>query len=169
MLRVLIVEDEPLLAATLKHLIELNPFHQVTAVADDLPSALEAAQARKPDLALVDLQLARGSTGFSVAVKFGELGIPCLFTTSNAPAFPMPELALGCLSKPYREDDLVRTLRTAEDIIRGRERWRRRNPETLQLYCDVPKPAVIEQVSAAFVPPRSRTRSRRFGLWAAIR
>ena len=88
MLRVLIVEDEPLLAATLKHLIELNPFHQVTAVADDLPSALEAAQARKPDLALVDLQLARGSTGFSVAVKFGELGIPCLFTTSNAPAFP---------------------------------------------------------------------------------
>ena len=45
----------------------------------------------------------------------------------------MPELALGCLSKPFSEEDLARTLRTAEDIIRGRERWRRRNPETLQL------------------------------------
>ena len=169
MLKILIVEDEPLLAATLKHLIELNPFHQVTAVADDLPSAIEAAQARKPDLALVDLQLARGSTGFSVAVRLGELGIPCLFATSNAPAFPMPELALGCLSKPFSEDDLARTLRTAEDIIRGRERWRKRNPEALQLYAEAPRPAVVQQISAAFNPPRSRTRSRRFGLWAAGR
>ena len=169
MLRILIVEDEPLLAATLKHLIELNPLHHVTGVADDLQSALTAVEQRRPDLALVDLQLARGSTGFSVAVKLGELGVPCLFTTSNPPTFPMPELALGCLSKPYSEDDLVRALRTAEDIIRGRERWRKRNPETLQLYCEVKQPAVVTQVSAAFVPARSRTRSRRFGLWAAPR
>ena len=91
MLKILIVEDEPLLAATLKHLVELNPLHQVTGIADDLPTALAATEERRPDLALVDLQLARGSTGFSVAVKLGELGIPCLFTTSNAPAFPMPE------------------------------------------------------------------------------
>jgi len=168
MLKILIVEDEPLLAATLKHLVELNPLHQVTGIADDLPTALAATEERRPDLALVDLQLARGSTGFSVAVKLGELGIPCLFTTSNAPAFPMPELALGCLSKPFSEEDLVRTLRTAEDIIRGRERWRQRNPETLQLYCDVEKPAVLRH-AAAFLPTRSRTRSRRAGLWAAIR
>lgn len=169
MLKILIVEDEQLLAATLKHLIELNPLHHVTGVADDLQSALDSVGQRRPDLALVDLQLARGSTGFSVAVKLGELGIPCLFTTSNPPAFAMPELALGCLSKPYSEDDLVRALRTAEDVIRGRERWRKRHPETLQLYCEVKQPAVVAQVSAAFVPARSRTRSRRFGLWAAPR
>lgn len=168
MLRILIVEDEPLLAATLKHLVELNPLHQVTGVADDLRSALACAEERKPDLALVDLQLARGSTGFSVAVKLGDLGIPCLFTTSNAPAFPMPELALGCLSKPFSEDDLARALRTAEDIIRGRERWRKRLPETLQLYRDVEQPAVIKH-AAAFLPTRSRTRFRRPALWPAMR
>jgi DNA-binding NarL/FixJ family response regulator len=169
MLKILIVEDEPLLAATLRHLVELNPLYQVTGVAEDLQSAMEAAEERRPDLALVDLQLARGSTGYSVAVKLGDLGIPCLFTTSMPPAFPMPELALGCLSKPYSEDDLVRTLRTAEDIIRGRERWLQRNPATLQLYCDAPQPAVIKQVAAAFTPARSQVRSRRQGLWSAIR
>ena len=35
MLRILIVEDEPLFAQTLRHLVELNPLYQVTAVAED--------------------------------------------------------------------------------------------------------------------------------------
>ena len=87
MLKILIVEDEPLLAATLKHLVELNPLHQVTGIADDLPSALAAAEERRPDLALVDLQLARGSTGFSVAVKSRNSlkcsNTPCSGTSSH--------------------------------------------------------------------------------------
>ena len=58
------------------------------AVADDSASALAAIEERRPDLALVDLQLAHGSTGFSVAVKLHELGVPCLFTTGKAPSFP---------------------------------------------------------------------------------
>ena len=134
MLKILIVEDEPLLSATLKYLIELNPRFRTTGIADDLETALAAIEETRPDLALVDLQLARGSTGFSVAVKLGERKIPCLFCTSNAPPFEMPELALGCLTKPYTEDDLVRALKAAEDIIRGRERHRPSLPPGLQLY-----------------------------------
>lgn len=134
MLKILIVEDEPLLATTLKYLIELNPRYQVTAIADDLESALEAAVERRPDLALVDLQLAHDTTGYSVAVKLNEMDIPCLFATGNIPPFPMPDLALGCLSKPYFEEDIVRTLKTAEDLLRGRERIRPSLPEALELY-----------------------------------
>ena len=67
MLNILVVEDEPLFAETLKYLVELNPRYVVTDVAEDYGSALAALHARRPDLALVDLQLARGSTGFSVA------------------------------------------------------------------------------------------------------
>lgn len=48
MLRILIVEDEPLLATTLKYLIELNPRFQTTAIADDLESALAAVEERRP-------------------------------------------------------------------------------------------------------------------------
>lgn len=167
MLKILIVEDEPLLASTLKYLVELNPRYEVTAIAEDLASAIAASDARRPDLALVDLQLARGSTGFSVAVKLGERQIPCLFTTSNPPPFPMPELALGCLEKPYTEEDLVRTLKTAEDILRNRERHRPSLPPTLQVYT---APADELQEPSGWIPDRTATRSfrhRLLKLWAA--
>ena len=134
MLNILIVEDEPLFAQTLKHLIELNPRYIVTDIADDCPSALAAVERRRPDLALVDLQLAHGSTGFSVAAKFTELSVPCLFTSGNAPSFPIADLALGCLVKPFSEEDLVRALKTAEDLIKGREPVRPSRPENLRLY-----------------------------------
>ena len=136
MLSILIVEDEPLVAQTLKYLVELNPLHRVTGVAEDRIGALAAVAERRPDLALVDLQLARGNTGFAVAAKLGDLGIPCLFTTGKAPDFAMPDLALGCLVKPFSEEDLVRALKAAEDIIRGRERVRPSRPGNLRLYAE---------------------------------
>ncbi len=134
MLKILIVEDEPTLAERLKYLIELNPRFEVTHVADDLAGALAGVEERLPNLALVDLQLARGSTGFSVAAKLNELGVPVLFTTGKPPSFPMPDLALGCLLKPYTEEDLVRALKTAEDILKGRERLRPSRPDNLEIY-----------------------------------
>jgi DNA-binding NarL/FixJ family response regulator len=156
MLKILIVEDEPLLAKTLKHLIELNPRFEVIAIADDLQSALDAAEERRPDLALVDLQLARGSTGFTVAVKLNEIGVPSLFTTGKAPGFPMPDLALGCLMKPYTEEDIVRALKAAEDILRGRERLRPSRPGNLTLYSDAPAPEpALAKPGEAFLPERA--------------
>ena len=151
MLNILIVEDEPLFADTLKYLVELNPRYVVTDVADDFTSALAAVQRRRPDLALVDLQLAHGSTGFSVAAKFTELGVPCLFTSGKAPSFPLRDLALGCLLKPFTEEDLVRALKAAEDLLKGREPLRPSRPENLRLY-DLETAAV-----AAPTPLPSRT------------
>lgn len=136
MLKILLVEDDGLFADTLKHLIELNPRYVVTGIADDGDAALAAVEERRPDLALVDLRLARGSTGFSVAAKLGELGIPCLFTTGAAPSFPLPDLAIGCLAKPFSEEDLVRTLKAAEDMLRGRERVRPSRPANLRIYSE---------------------------------
>lgn len=173
MLKILIVEDEPLLAKTLKHLIELNARYEVIEIADDLVSALAAAEERLPDLALVDLQLARGSTGFSVAVKLNEIGVPSLFTTGKAPSFPMPDLALGCLMKPYTEEDIVRALKTAEDILRGRERLRPSRPQNLTIYSDAPVPEpVLAEVGSEFLPEpamagRRSLKSRLSGWWSA--
>ena len=163
MLKILIVEDEPLLANTLKHLIELNPRFLVTSIADDLDSALAAVEERQPALALIDLQLARGSTGFSVAVKLNELDVACLFTTGKAPPFPMPDLALGCLTKPYTAEDVVRALKTAEDKLRGRERLRPSLPENLQIYSNdlAEEPAVEEEVFLEPVVPIDSRRSIR--------
>ena len=156
MLNMLIVEDEPLFAKTLRHLVELNPRYVVTGIADDCDGALASIEDRRPDLALVDLQLARGSSGFSVAARLAALNIPVLFTSGKAPSFPIPDLALGCLVKPFSEDDLVRTLRAAEDMIRGRAPLRPRRPENLRLYGE--EQAEIEERAAPILSSRRRSR-----------
>jgi CheY-like chemotaxis protein len=158
MLSILIVEDEPLFAETLRHLVELNPLYHVTALADDRVGALASVAARRPDLALVDLQLAHGNTGFAVAAKLNDLGIPCLFTTGKPPDFPMPDLALGCLVKPFSEDDLVRALKAAEDIIRGRGRLRPSRPSNLRLYAEEAAVAAAEPLGLRLLPERSAAR-----------
>jgi CheY-like chemotaxis protein len=158
MLSILIVEDEPLFAETLRHLVELNPLYRVTALADDRIGALASVAAQRPDLALVDLQLAHGNTGFAVAAKLSDLGIPCLFTTGKAPDFPMPDLALGCLIKPFSEDDLVRALKAAEDIIRGRDRVRPSRPGNLRLYAEETAAAAAEPLGLLPIPQRSNAR-----------
>lgn len=167
MLNILIVEDEPLLASTLKQLIELNPRYAVTALVDDVEGALAAAAERRPDLALVDLQLAHGSSGYSVAVRLSDLGIACLFTTGRAPGFPLPDLALGCLAKPFEEDALVRTLAEAEDMLRGRRKLvlRPRLPEQLQIY----RAGGEGQAKSGWIPEVRRRTSLWTRLWRRLR
>ena len=63
MLKILIVEDDSQLATTLKYLVEDNPRYRVVGMADEADSAVAAAELHQPDLALVDLHLARGTTG----------------------------------------------------------------------------------------------------------
>ncbi len=166
MLKILIVEDDALLADTLRHMIELNPLHSVTAVVDHGEAALEAAAERQPDIALVDLQLARGTTGFAVAAKLGELGVPCLFMTGKAPSFPLPDLALGVLAKPFSEEDLVRTLKAAEDMLKGRQRLSLRpsRPANLRIYAEEGPDGPEEEVA---IVPRTgaRTLKRRIESW----
>jgi CheY-like chemotaxis protein len=133
-LNILIVEDDSQLAVTLKYLVEDNPRYRVVGIADDAETAIAIAERHEPDLVLLDLHLARGSTGFSVAVRLNELGVPCLFVSGKAPSFPMPDLALGCLMKPFTAEDVHRSLAAAEDLLRGRETHRPKMPQNLTLY-----------------------------------
>lgn len=158
MLKILIVEDEPLLASTLKALIELNPGYAVTGVAEDAEAAVNSAKAHRPHLALVDLQLANETSGFAVAAKLREMEVFSLFITGGGLRIPVPDLAIGCLAKPFDEAALVQTLREADDVVRGRERLVRvRNlPEQLQLYRGGATAAAAEDSSAWLTGRTSR-------------
>jgi DNA-binding NarL/FixJ family response regulator len=157
-LKILIVEDERPLAETLRYLVEDNPRYRVVGIAEDLPSALELLEHGEPDLALVDLHLARGSTGFSVAVRLNDAAVPCLFVTGRAPGFAMPDLALGLLLKPFTGNDVHRALALAEDVMRGRETLRPRLPRNLQLFDPEEEPAPAP-VSVA-IPRRQGLKAR---------
>lgn len=157
MLRILIVEDDTQLATTLKYLVEDNPRYRVVAIANDADGAVAAAQEHDPDLVLLDLHLAHGSTGFSVAVRLNDFGIPCLFVSGKAPRFPMPDLALGCLMKPFTADDVHRSLGMAEDLLRGRETLRPRMPANLTFYEAAPEAPLPE---SSFIPSKPSLRMR---------
>ena len=122
MLKILIVEDEPLLAETLKYLVELNPRYHVTAIADDLQSSLAAIEERRPDLALVDVRISGEADGTEVATVLRERDdVRSLFLT----AYTDPETRdraqaswpLGLIAKPVRPADLAAALRRAKDVV----------------------------------------------------
>ena len=151
------VEDDLQLATTLKYLVEDNPRYRVVATADDADSAIAAAEAHDPDLVLLDLHLAHGSTGFPVAVRLNALGVACLFVSGKAPRFAMPDLAIGCLMKPFTAEDVHRSLAMAEDLLRGRETLRPRVPANLMLYEPSAAPVIPEP---GFIPSKPSFRTR---------
>jgi CheY-like chemotaxis protein len=162
-LRILVVEDDLQLANTLKYLVEDNPRYRVVATADDADSAIAAAEEHDPDLVLLDLHLAHGSTGFSVAARLTEKGIACLFVSGKAPRFAMPDLALGCLMKPFTAEDVHRSLGMAEDMLRGRETLRPKVPHNLMLYETNERPLPLTPGTVpepGFIPSKPSLRTR---------
>jgi DNA-binding response OmpR family regulator len=156
-LRILIVEDDRQLAETLKYQIEDNPRYRVVGTAQDADGAIAATEQHEPDLVLLDLHLARGTTGFSVAVRLNDLGVPCLFVSGKAPRFPMPDLAIGCLMKPCTAEEVHRSLAMAEDLLRGRKPVRPRPPQNLTLYEATAQPQLAEP---GFIPSKRSLRTR---------
>ena len=72
-------------------------------------------------------------------------------SAGKAPRFPMPDLAIGCLMKPFTAEDVHRSLAAAEDLLRGREPLRPKMPENLTLYESLEEPQVAEP---GFIPSK---------------
>ena len=62
--------------------------------------------------------------------------------------------------EPFSEDDLVRALKAAEDIVRGRERLRPSRPGNLRLYAEESAAAQAAAPVLNPVPERSVARRR---------
>ena len=80
--RVLIVEDEPLIALDLERIVtELG--HQVTAIARTHKEAIAAIERDRPGLILADIQLADGSSGINAVNDIlAEHSLPVIFITA---------------------------------------------------------------------------------------
>ena len=117
-MKILIVEDEHVVATSLKFLLETMG-HDVVGVADDVVSAKNEAARAQPQLAFVDIQLAQGDSGLDAAAELQKNGVICIFLTANPPSGPRPDLALGCLPKPFSDLGLAGAIKIAEAVIAG--------------------------------------------------
>lgn len=131
--RVLLVEDEPLVAFDTEHFLTHEGF-EIVATVDSVTDALAAiARDAAIDLVLVDVELVDGS-GVEVARAAQAQGVRVIFVTGNCPG-EARGLAAGCLSKPYPQRDLLAAITAIEAVIAG-EKPPRRLPGSFSLFLD---------------------------------
>jgi CheY-like chemotaxis protein len=119
-MKILVVDDEALVAMSLEFLLKVEG-HLITGLAHDVASATSSADTSPPELAFIDIELARGVSGFDAAAALRERGILCFFLTGNIPSVPRPDLALGCIPKPCTDDVIQAALKIAAARLAGSE------------------------------------------------
>lgn len=118
-LRVLIVEDEALLAMELEGLVE-DAGHEVVGWATSAAQAREMIDRIDADIAFVDIHLTDGPTGVGVAEYAArKKRSMVIFMTANPKRIP-PNFAgaVGVIAKPYTMNGLVSALRYLEQGVR---------------------------------------------------
>jgi|SRR5271165_5213197 len=100
MSRILVVDDEPMIAMLLEDwLIELG--HEIVGPAHSASSALALLETASPDAAIVDVSLGDES-GYPVAECLSKRKIPFVFATGYGQANLMPPFAgTRVLTKPF--------------------------------------------------------------------
>src|SRR4051794_36521929 len=82
--RVLVVEDEPLVAFDNEHALD-DAGYEVVGTVDTVAAALELIEENAPDIVLCDLKIAGDGDGMDVARAAQAKGIKVLFVTANCP------------------------------------------------------------------------------------
>lgn len=116
--KVLIAEDDLMIADLIEDIL-LDNGYEVCGIARTVDEAVALGRMHMPDLAMLDLHLADGGLGTEIAAQLSDmphLGI--LYATGNAPLL-MKTAAKGhaCLGKPYRDDDLLRSLEIVTGMV----------------------------------------------------
>lgn len=117
-LRILVVEDEALIALELEFLLD-DLGYVTVGIAANSAEAIALGRSTAPDIALVDIHLVDGPTGVEVARALSaDPHTTVVFMTANAKRIPADFAgAFGVIAKPYSERVVASTL----DYVAG---WR---------------------------------------------
>lgn len=112
--KVLIVEDEPLIADDIAVRLEKHGY-EVVGIADEAHDALQIIEEKKPDIVLLDVNIEGNVDGISLAA---QLSIPFVFITSYYDQKTLDRAKLtnpsGYIVKPFNERDLIANLEIAQ-------------------------------------------------------
>lgn len=125
--KILIVEDELIVARDLRKTLERNG-HKVVAVASSVDQALQLLADTNPWLVLIDIFLKGSLTGIDLALQLNKQGIAFIYVSANSNQGVLEAVKTtdpyGFIVKPFREKDLLVTI----DIAR----YRYENNKTLK-------------------------------------
>ena len=109
-IKVLIVEDEPLIAEDIKGILtEVN--YEVIGIAFNKEEAFEILKKQQPDIALLDINLGDNTDGITIAEEINEqYQFPFLYLTSYASKIILDKVKhtfpMGYIVKPFDEADI---------------------------------------------------------------
>lgn len=121
--RVLIIEDEAIVARDLQSMVE-KAGYEVCGLATTGEEALEMASQLKPDVALVDIIIKGSMNGIEIAQKiWHEMDIPVIYVTAYADDNTLNRAKettpFGYILKPFEE----RELRISIEMALLKVRW----------------------------------------------
>lgn len=114
--RLLIVEDEPLLAFDTEYFLT-DEDYEIVATVDRVVDARARIDGEEIHLVLVDMSLADGS-GLEVARAAAAKGVPVLLVTGQSPD-GAEDVAHGCLMKPYAQRALLKAIEAIDQVLQG--------------------------------------------------
>jgi DNA-binding response OmpR family regulator len=134
-MKILIVEDDVMVALSMDEALS-DVGHIVVGLARDPAAAFRIVKESRPDLALVDLRLARDTSGAEVARHLRDrYGVPAVFVSGNPGDCKKVGFhigALGCLAKPFTPDELVEAVGVAYRMTQ--QQSPERVPVNMELY-----------------------------------
>jgi len=135
--RILIVEDEPLVA--FDNEVMLGDFgYEVVATLDSFEDATELLDREKIDLIVSDYRLKSRKTGLDLARAAKNRGIPIIFCTGHKLPAESAQLAIGCIMKPYNERTLKLAIEAVDKHLAGKHP---KPPKGVELFvAPPPKP-----------------------------
>ncbi len=129
--RILVVEDEPLVAFDNEFSLG-EAGYEVVATVDNLAAARAVIESEEElHLVLTDIRLNGEGDGTGVARIAKGRGVPVLFVTGQCPD-EAQSLGLGCLSKPYTDKVLKAALECLDEVLQGKTV--KKLPPQLSLY-----------------------------------
>jgi CheY-like chemotaxis protein len=115
-MNILICEDNPIIAMDLGGMLE-DMGHQICGTADTSVKAVQQCGRTKPDLVMVDLNLADGRTGLELVNTLADLCIPSVIVSGETHTLPETTWAKAVVSKPFDETLLVQALAAVEEDL----------------------------------------------------
>jgi len=108
--KVLIVEDEPLIAMMIENFLEALD-HEVAGVADSVSSAIAIIAAGGVEVAILDRNLRAGETSVPIAEELERLGIPFIVASGGGIAEDPPVFrGRPVLPKPFTLSSMEKVL-----------------------------------------------------------